>query len=441
MQISKQHAALANILENTKTHVFITMGARSTGKSYDSSIFVLSKMYQNITNYEITKKNDHLKKIMLMRQNSSDIKDSVYSTFLNSYYTDLEDKEYLMTKNIKVLDDNIQYINEDISNARNKVVLCRGFKSSNKQNTARQKSILGINCYLIEEAEEVLESDFEQLYMTALRENAQIIIVLNSPHKDHWIVKKYFNLTTYEHEENYFVPTLKPFNNVTYIKSTLEGNAMLDKETKDQYKELSDSSSSHYNIRKYYTDVLGLVPAKAEGRVFNDYSICSLEEYNNVLKQELLGLDFGFSNDPTSLMGVKKYGKKLYIDQKVYSTGLLTSKLISELKRLEITPFKMIKYDVGGGGDREAANLTEAGFYMEAAKKGAGSIIAGINEMNEFELIVTDRSDKVMEELQNYVYKKDKNGNKSNEPIDDYNHAIDAIRYAIESTERTLTVF
>lgn len=144
------------------------------------------------------------------------------------------------------------------------------------------------------------------------------------------------------------------------------------------------------------------------------------------------GLDFGFSNDPTALVKCGLYEGEIYAMEVIYETGLLGTDIDRLLIEAGVGKREPIFADVGGGGDRLIAELSRKGWNIKAATKGAGSINYGIDLINRYRLNIVRGSKNLKRETERYIYKS--NGN----PIDNFNHAIDAIRYyCIESLDPT----
>lgn len=140
-----------------------------------------------------------------------------------------------------------------------------------------------------------------------------------------------------------------------------------------------------------------------------------------------LGLDFGYTNDPSSLIAMYKYNNSYIYDEIFYETGLLNSD-ISGL--IDTYKFKNELIYADSAEPKSIAELNGLGNTVIATKKGRDSIVNGIALINQQEVFVTKRSLNLIKELRYYVWMKDKEGNKINKPIDKYNHAIDAMRYA-----------
>jgi phage terminase large subunit len=141
------------------------------------------------------------------------------------------------------------------------------------------------------------------------------------------------------------------------------------------------------------------------------------------------GMDWGYSNDPTSLVALYKWNNAYIFDEILYQKGLLNSEISNLLKSHEI---KEIIY-ADSAEPKSIAELQSYGHQILPVSKGRDSIVYGINLINQNEVYVTSRSKNLINELRNYIWLKDKEGNKMNKPIDAYNHAIDSARYSITS--------
>jgi len=141
------------------------------------------------------------------------------------------------------------------------------------------------------------------------------------------------------------------------------------------------------------------------------------------------GMDWGYSNDPTSLVALYKWNNAYIFDEVLYKKGLLNSEISNILKSEEI---KDIVY-ADSAEPKSIAELNSYGHQVLPVAKGRDSIVYGINLINQNEVYVTSRSKNLINELRNYIWLTDKEGNKMNKPIDAYNHAIDAMRYALTS--------
>jgi phage terminase large subunit len=155
------------------------------------------------------------------------------------------------------------------------------------------------------------------------------------------------------------------------------------------------------------------------------------QEINLPTEARLLcyGMDWGYSNDPTSLIAMYKYNDAYIFDELIYQKGLLNSD-ISDL--LKTNAVKDIVY-ADSAEPKSIAELNSYGHNVLPVTKGRDSIVYGLNLINQNKVYVTSRSKNLINELQNYIWMTDKQGNKLNKPIDAYNHGIDAMRYAMTS--------
>ena len=141
------------------------------------------------------------------------------------------------------------------------------------------------------------------------------------------------------------------------------------------------------------------------------------------------GLDFGFSNDPASLVAVYKYNSELYVNELIYSTGLTNSDLTNKFKQLSINEYDKIIAD--SAEPKSIEDIYRNGFKaVEAARKGQDSIRAGIDLIRQHKLNVTKNSLNLIKELRGYQWQQDKEGKVLPKPINFNDHAIDAMRYA-----------
>lgn len=155
------------------------------------------------------------------------------------------------------------------------------------------------------------------------------------------------------------------------------------------------------------------------------------QEINLPTEARLLcyGMDWGYSNDPTSLIAMYKYNDAYIFDELIYQKGLLNSDISDLLKTNGVND---IVY-ADSAEPKSIAELNSYGHNVLPVSKGRDSIVYGLNLINQNKVYVTSRSKNLINELRNYIWMTDKQGNKLNKPIDAYNHAIDAMRYAITS--------
>ncbi len=311
--------------------------------------------------------------------------------------------------------DDIFSINKtEVLNTSNQSdILFRGIKTSAGNQTASLKSLQGISCWVLDEAEELIDEDiFDTIDLSIREKNKQnrIILILNPVTKEHWIYKRFFEDKGVEAGFNGFK------DNVCYIHSTyLDNKENLSQSFLERIKTIK-----HNNFKKYTHKIMGGWLDKAEGVVFENWSI---GEFNPDGLQTSCGMDFGFSIDPDSLteVAIDKRKRKIYLKEHIYKNGLKSQELAQIV--LDKVGNKLIIAD--SAEPRLIADLKHLGVNIKAVKKG--TIESGITRMQDYELVITPESTNIAKELNNYIY-SDKS---SKLYVDNYNHAIDGIRYNV----------
>lgn len=144
------------------------------------------------------------------------------------------------------------------------------------------------------------------------------------------------------------------------------------------------------------------------------------------------GLDFGYTNDPTAFIAaaVNIAEKKIYIYDEVYKTRLSNSDIVNEIT---YKGFRQERIIADSADPRTINELQKMGLSrIRGAEKGSGSVLAGIQKLQDYQIIVHPRCVNTIVELSNYVWDVDKTGVQINKPRDEYNHLMDALRYATE---------
>ena len=162
-----------------------------------------------------------------------------------------------------------------------------------------------------------------------------------------------------------------------------------------------------------------------EGVIFSNWT--KIDSIPNDARLISRGLDFGYTNDPTACIDIYKYNDKLILDELIYETKLLNSDIIRRLK--QIGNKEEVYTYADSAEPKSIEEIKRAGIKIKGATKGKDSINYGIDFLQKFELLITNRSTNLIKELRNYSWDTDKEGNSINKPIDNYNHCIDATRY------------
>lgn len=183
-----------------------------------------------------------------------------------------------------------------------------------------------------------------------------------------------------------------------------------------------------HRYNKAWWQVYGLGQlGEIESRIYKGWKL-DLEEIPQEAKLVRKGLDFGYSNDPTALIDVYYYNGGYILDELVYQKGLL-NKQVYDLWALGIKALTM----ADSAEPKSIEELRQLGMLVLPANKGPGSINQGIQFVQEQKISVTKRSVNLIKEYRNYTWETDKDGKILNVPIEIWNHALDAVRYAFTS--------
>lgn len=173
---------------------------------------------------------------------------------------------------------------------------------------------------------------------------------------------------------------------------------------------------------------MGLV-GSLEGVIFKNWTI--IDEIPANAKLIAYGMDFGYTNDPTTLLACYKYDNDLLFDELIYQTGLLNSEIIKLIKAHGISRDAYIYAD--SAEPKSIEEISRGGILIRGAIKGKDSINYGIDFLQGYNIKITKRSVNTIKELRNYTWDVDKTGKKLNKPIDAFNHSIDSMRYAVSN--------
>lgn len=205
--------------------------------------------------------------------------------------------------------------------------------------------------------------------------------------------------------------------------STYKDNPFLEQRIIDEIESLQKKNPSLWRVYG-----LGL-RAIVEGLVFPNFQIVNYMP-TETMRHRYIGMDFGYTNDPTAIVEVRIYGKDLYINELCYKTHMLSSDIIRELKEQQGWSPEIISESAD---PRLIDEIYNAGLDIHPVHKYGGSIEAGITKMQEYNIKITRSSNDIIKEFRNYTYRQDKEGKWLNEPIDAYNHGVDSVRYVILS--------
>ena len=304
------------------------------------------------------------------------------------------------------------------------VIMFRGIRTSSGNQTAKLKSIQGLTTFVCDEAEEWnSEEDFDKLVLSIRQKGIQnrVIIIMNPTDSNHFIYKKYIEKTHRLVEIDGVQVQISTHPNVLHIHTTyLDNIENLSPQFIQEMKRMKEEE-----LEKYAHVAIGRWSDVAEGAIFKRFEIVdSIPDY---AKKRGIGLDFGYSNDPSAAIECALIDNDLYLDELFYRTRMLSGEISDSLK-----PFRL-KVISESADPRLIQEISNSGILIYTVDKSninsKSSILAGIDKMLELNLKVTRWSYNLLYELRKYTWDKDKDGNYINKPIDKYNHALDAARY------------
>lgn len=393
ININEKFEPLFNIPEGVDT--FIVTGGRNSQKSFAVSTASVNACL----------KYGH--RVLYSRFTNTSLRDSIYA--------EVEEKVMMMN-----LEHSFELsINRIESKFNNSKILFKGLKAGSNKQTANLKGLKDFSMWILDEAEELTDEDIYNKISLTIRGNKKHdnhknikILILNPSSKEHFVHKRYFERAGVTDGWN----GIK--NNVCYIHTTyLDCLEFTPDESVRTFEYLKE-----FNPVKYQHVVLGGWLDKAEGVVFTNWKY---GKFNPDNLQSSFGQDFGFSIDPTTLVevAIDKKRRKIYVKECLYKPKLTTTQIA--MINTSYANKELIIAD--SAEPRLIAELKSKGSNIKATEKGAGSISAGIALMQDFEIIVSPDSINIAKELNNYVY-ADKG---SKLYVDNFNHAIDAIRYNV----------
>lgn len=377
------------VFSESDSRYFILTGGRASGKSFNASVLLLLMTFEK----------DHV--ILFTRYTLTSAGISIIPEFLEKIELLGLDECFYITKD------------EIINKLTGSKIIFKGIKTSSGDQTANLKSIQGVTTWCFEEAEELTDEkkfDTIDFSIRSKKQQNRIILILNPTTKEHFIYKRFFEDKGVKEGSNISK------QDTTYIHSTyLDNIDNLSESFIARIEQMKDRRPE-----KYKHQILGGWLDKAEGVIFSNWEIGEFKEYS----PSVFGQDYGFSNDPTTLIqtSIDRSNKRIYLKECFYLPRLTTS----DIMRLNV---EYAKNNLIIGDSAEPRLITELRreCNLREAVKGQGSVTYGISILQDYDLIIDPNSINLIKELNNYCWLE----KKSNTPQDANNHAIDAIRYAV----------
>ena len=357
-------------LENSKAKIVVEQGGTRSGKTYNIILWII---------FSYCQKNEG-KIITICRKTYPALRGTVmrdFLTILKDHEIYSEDDHSKTASEYKLNGNTIEFISLDMPQK------IRG----------RKRDLLFAN-----EANELNFEDWQQLLF---RTNEKVIIDFNPSEEFHWI---------YDH--------VLPRKDVEFFQTTYKDNPFLGAEIKAEIERLKE-------IDENYWRVYGL-GERGQSRSLV-YTFNTIKEIPKEAKLVSYGLDFGYSSDPTSLVRTYILGDDMYVDELLYRTGMTNQDIANEMKVLGLDRSNEVFAD--SAEPKSIEEIYRMGWNVKPTIKG--SINIGIDIIRRYKLHATERSFNLIKELRNYKYIEDKNGLLTNRPVDNFNHALDALRYSV----------
>ena len=381
---------------NSKKRYVVVKGSRASKKSKTTALWHIVKLIEY-----------PLANVLVVRKTERTLRDSCYSDLkwaiqrlgLDSYF------------NCTVSPLEITY------KPTGQKILFRGMDDPLKLTSISVPQ--GYICFCwIEEAYEInKESDFDMLDESIRGELPpglfkRITITFNPWSERHWLKRRFFD---------------KEDDSVLALTTNYLCNEWLDESDKALFERMKVNNPRRYQVAGLGN--WGIV----DGLIFENWK----EEQFNIddIKtncESIFGLDFGYTNDPTALFCglLDKVNKKIYVFDEIYEKGLSNAAIY---QRVNDKGFSKELITADCAEPKSIDELRGLGLRrITAAKKGKDSIMNGIQFIQDYEIIIHPKCVNFLTEISNYTWDKDKFGNAINKPVDDFNHLMDAMRYAIE---------
>lgn len=280
---------------------------------------------------------------------------------------------------------------------------------------------IGCLCWMwLEEAYEITnEEDFDMLDESIRGEvpdglYKQITITFNPWNEKHWLKRRFFD---------------NPSEDTLAITTNYLCNEWLDESDKQVFEKMKVNNPRRYQVAGLgnWGIVDGLVYENWKEEKFD---IEDIKRIPNI--ESTFGLDFGYTNDPSALFCgfVDRKNMKIYVFDEMYEKGLSNRAIYENILKMG---YAKEHITADSSEPKSIDELRNLGLYrVSPANKGKDSINNGIQYIQDFEIIIHPRCVNFLTEISNYTWDKDKFGNKLNKPIDDFNHLLDAFRYAME---------
>lgn len=394
---------------NFKGRYRVCKGSRASKKSKTTAIYYISQIMKHPA-----------ANLLVIRKTYRTLKDSCFAE-LQWAITQLDVEKYWQVKESPL---ELTYL------PTGQKIYFRGLDDPLKVTSITVKT--GVLCWMwVEEAYELLNEDDFNMLDESIRGSApgnlfkQITLTLNPWNERHWIKKRFFDA--------------KKDDDILAKSTNYLCNEFLDEADKRVFERMKRDNPRRYQVAGLGN--WGIV----DGLVFENW-IESAFDKDKLIKERprikaMFGLDFGYTNDPTAFFAalVDETAKEIYVFDEIYQTGMSNSMIFEEVKRKGYIK-ERIRAD--SAEPKSIDDLYNMGMYnIKKARKGPDSINNGIQTIQDYRIIIHPSCVNFLTEITNYTWDQDKFGKKLNKPVDDFNHLMDAMRYALEELKGDLFSF
>jgi phage terminase large subunit len=355
------------ILQNSQKRISIMQGGTRSGKTYNVLTWFIVKLLQ-----------EKGKTLTICRSSLPSIKGSVMRDFIEilSKYGLYSEEKHNKTENIYFLGGNVvEFVSTD----------------QPQKIRGRKRNYLFIN-----EANEV---NYESWMQLSLRTTEKIVIDYNPSDYYSWIYDK-----------------VVPREDADFTITTYLDNPFLEKGIIEEIERLKAADHEYWRVYGLGERAISQATIYTHWKRRRNFPDGGDTFY---------GLDFGFNNQ-TALVRVKNFDGELFVDQLIYDTKMSTALLIDRMRSLGLDRNSEIFADPAE--PKTIAEVNKAGFNLKSAVK---DVYAGINKVKSFPLHIRSESLDLLDEIKNYKWKTDADGNTLDEPVKFRDHLMDSMRYAI----------
>lgn len=392
----------------------IIMGGRGAGRSYVASQYALAKLID-----------PGYFRCAIMRLVHGDIRKSIYQEIVDRI------DEQGVTEHIRINDSEMRFrytIKKPDGSFQENSINAIGFRTSDKSQSAKLKSLASYNTIIIEEAEEVGEAEFMQLddSLRTVKGDITVILCLNTPPKNHWIIRRWFDLEPVVEAPGFNRPKLKPemYEDTEFLYFNYRANLNnLDAHTIKRYQAYKNVKPDYY-----WHKIEGLSPDVVRGKIYTGWTL--IDEIPHEAKLVARGLDFGWFPDPMHLCNIYYYNGGYILDQLLHGLHISNDSTAMAIKNDDQNNQRALTV-ADSAEPKSIRAIADKGVNIIGASKGQGSVEYRIKVVGSLRISVTRQSTDLWDGYEIYAYKEDKDGNSLGVPAHPGSDPMDAAGYGL----------